>query len=263
MGGSLSYWRAWINNVQGLLSRIMNTQAQGIDKASDIMANAIGSGHVCFLFGSGHAAIPVMEMFPRYGSTLGFIPIVDLPLVSFLRMVGDLGYPQFDFIENSPEYGRRIMENYRVHREDCALVFSHSGTTPISVEVAIQFKNRGAPVIGVTSLVHAKSAKPRHPSGLRLHEVVDLVIDTGVPAGDVSLTVKSTGGELHIGPLSTMAFVAVANALLLSTIEKLILRGYDVVTFPVRGFDPDADTRMSEILRRHREIYARHLATGD
>jgi uncharacterized phosphosugar-binding protein len=93
--------------------------------------------------------------------------------------------------------------------------------------------------------------------------VVDVVIDTGVPAGDVSLTVKSTGGELHIGPLSTMAFVAVANALLLSTIEKLILRGYDVVAFPVRGFDPDADSRMSEILRRHREIYARHLATGD
>ncbi|WP_291766781.1 sugar isomerase domain-containing protein [Caldivirga sp. UBA161] len=263
MSASSGYWRSWISNVQGIISYISSTQLQNIDNASGIIANTIDSGHACFLFGSGHAAIPVMEMFPRYGSTLGFIPIVDLPLVSFLRMVGDLGYPQFDFIENSPEYGRRIMENYSVHKEDCVIVFSHSGTTPISVEIAVQFKSKGAPVIGVTSLTHANSAKPRHPLNLKLHEVADVIIDTGVPAGDVSLTIDSEGKRLRIGPLSTIAFTIVANMLLLSTIEKLISRGREVPIFPVRGFDADADARMNLILRRHRELYIKHIAAGD
>ncbi|MGC9227497.1 sugar isomerase domain-containing protein [Caldivirga sp.] len=257
------YWRSWISNVKGIIDHITSTQLQNINKASNIITSAIESGHACFLFGSGHAAIPVMEMFPRYGSTLGFIPIVDLPLVSFLRMVGDLGYPQFDFIENSPEYGRRIMENYSVHKEDCVIVFSHSGTTPISVEIAIQFKNRGAPVVGVTSLTHAESAKPRHPSNLRLHEVADVIIDTGVPAGDVSLTIDLEGKRLRVGPLSTVAFTIVANMLLLNTIEKLINSGHEIPIFPVRGFDADADARMSLILSKHRELYIKHIATGD
>ncbi|ABW00933.1 sugar isomerase domain-containing protein [Caldivirga maquilingensis] len=257
------YWRNWVSNVQGIINHITSTQVQNINKASDIIASTIDSEHACFLFGSGHAAIPVMEMFPRYGSTLGFIPIVDLPLVSFLRMVGDLGYPQFDFIENSPEYGRRIMENYSVHKEDCVIVFSHSGTTPISVEIAVQFKNRGAPVIGVTSLTHANSAKPRHPLNLKLHEVADVTIDTGVPAGDVSLMIDLRGKRLRVGPLSTVAFTIVANMLLLNTIEKLINKGREIPIFPVRGFDADADARMNSILRRHRELYIRHIAAGD
>lgn len=262
MGYSPRHWLTWVSNAQEVINHIVKTQGEAIDKASEVMANTIERGHACFLFGSGHAAIPVMEMFPRYGSILGFIPIVDLPLVSFLRMVGDLGYPQFDFIENSPEYGRRIMENYRVHQEDCALLFSHSGATPITVEVAIQFRDRGATVIGVTSLRHAKLAKPRHPSGLKLHDIANVVIDTGAPAGDVSITINQGGRSVRVGPLSTLAFVTVANALLLSTIEKLINRGVEVNTFPVRGFDADADARMSEILRRHRELYARHIAGG-
>ena len=253
-------WLKWVGKGQEVLKYIVDTQSSSILKASELIAQSIASDHVCFLFGSGHAAIPVMEMFPRYGTILGFMPIVDQPLVSFLRMVGDMGYPQFDFIENSPEYGRRILENYTVHKEDTALLFSHSGTTPITVEVALGLKERGARVIAVTSLSHSKNAKPRHPSGLRLFEVADLVIDTGVPPGDVSITVSYNNRVIRAGPLSTFAFTAIANALVLNVIERLMDLGMAIETFPVRGFDPDADERMGRLLRRYRELYSRHLA---
>lgn len=257
-----SLWLRWVNEGQELIKRIVDTQSGSINKAGELIADSIAKGHVCFLFGSGHAAIPVMEMFPRYGTILGFMPIVDQPLVSFLRMVGDLGYPQFDFIENSPEYGRRILENYEVHPEDTALLFSHSGTTPITVEVAIGLKRRGARVIAVTSLSHSKAARPRHPSGMRLFEVADLVIDTTAPPGDVSISIDREGKTIRVGPLSTLAFTVVANAIVLSTIGRLIDMNYPVETFPVRGFDPDADERMSRLLKRYRELYSRHLAKG-
>ncbi|MGC9148947.1 MAG: SIS domain-containing protein, partial [Sulfolobales archaeon] len=150
----LNFAEKWLENAYGIMKYIEETQIESINKAAEIIANSIASGHVCFLFGSGHAAIPVMEIFPRYGTVLGFMPIVDLPLVAFLRIVGDMGYPQFDFIENSPEYGRRILENYEIHKEDCALLFSHSGTTPITIEVARVIKDYGAKIIVATSLKH-------------------------------------------------------------------------------------------------------------
>jgi uncharacterized phosphosugar-binding protein len=250
----------WYGRVLEVLQYIVSTQARRIDEAASIIAESIARGHVCFLFGSGHSAIPVMEMFPRYGSYLGFLPIVDLPLVSFLRIVGDMGYPQFDLLENSPEYGRRIVENYSVHEEDCAVVFSHSGTTPVAVEVALQFKYRGARIIGVTSLRHAVRARPRHPRGVKLHEIADVVIDTGVPEGDVSLRVTHDGRTLRVGPLSTVASVFVANALLLKALSHLLNSGYEPLVLPVRGFDPGAEEVMREVLRRYRELYSQHLA---
>ncbi|MEM0262267.1 MAG: sugar isomerase domain-containing protein [Desulfurococcaceae archaeon] len=253
------YWYTWAKKAYEILNYIIETQINNIDKASDIISRAIINGHVCFLFGSGHAAIPVMEMFPRYGTFLGFIPIVDTPLISFLRMVGDLGYPQFDFIENSPEYGRRIILNYEIHKEDCGIIFSHSGSTPISIEIALQLKNRGAKVIGVTSLAHAKIAKSRHPSNLRLFEVSDIVIDTGVPPGDVSIEIKIRETRIAIGPLSTFAFVIVSNLLILKTFEKLLNVGYIPEVFPVRSMDPEADIKMDRILRMYRKLYSEHL----
>ncbi len=250
----------WYSKVLEVLHYILDTQAESIEKAAGIIADAVVKGHVCFLFGSGHSAIPVMEMFPRYGSFLGFLPIVDLPLVSFLRIVGDMGYPQFDLIENSPEYGGRIVENYSIHEEDCAVVFSHSGVTPVAVEVALQFKYRSARVIGVTSLRHATRAGPRHPKGVKLHEVADVVIDTGVPEGDVSINLTYRGRTLKVGPLSTVASVFVANALLLKALSHLLSAGFEPLILPVRGFDPDAEEAMRRVLRRYREVYSQHLA---
>lgn len=250
----------WYKKVAEVFHYIMTTQAAKIEEAAKIIADTIAGGHVCFLFGSGHSAIPVMEMFPRYGSFLGFLPIVDLPLVSFLRIVGDMGYPQFDFIENSPEYGRRIVKNYDIHGEDCAVLFSHSGTTPITVEIALQFKHRKARVIGVTSLKHAAKASPRHPARVKLHEVADVVIDTGVPEGDVSIRFTHEERVLRVGPLSTIASIFVANALILKTLTYLISSGHRVLVLPVRGFDTDAEQVMGEVLRRYRELYSQHLA---
>lgn len=253
----MDYWVEWLRNAEDVLKYIRETQIGNIDRAAAIIASSISKKHVCYLFGSGHAVIPVMEMFPRYGSFLGFIPIVDTALSTFYRIVGDLGYPQFDYVENAPGYGERIVENYRVHEEDCGVVFSHSGVTVVSVDVALALKNRGAKVIAVTSLRHSNAVEAKHPSGLKLHQIADVTIDTGVPLGDTSIKVEELGS--YVGPLSTLAFVIIANLLLLKTLEKLVSIGFKPAILPVRRLDPEADTKMSEILREYRKLLATHL----
>lgn len=254
---SLNLVEKWLKKAYEILKYIETTQIKAIDQAAEVISKTIISDHVCYLFGSGHAAIPVMEMFPRYGSILGFIPIVDLPLISFTSMVGTMGYPQFDFIENSPEYGRRILENYEIHKEDCLIVFSHSGITPITVEVAKIVKNHGARVIAVTSLLHSRAVESRHPERLKLYEIADIVIDTGVSLGDVSIKIEEL--NTYVGPLSTFAFIIIANLLLLKTIEKLITENYKPMIFPTRRLIPGAEEYMSQILKHHRSLYAKHL----
>ena len=253
----MGYWIEWLKNVEGVLGYIRETQMDSIDRAAAMVADSISRGHVCYLFGSGHAVIPVMEIFPRYGSFLGFMPIADTALSTFFRIVGDLGYPQFDYVESAPGYGERIVENYKVHEEDCGVVFSHSGATVVTVDVALALKKRGAKVIAVTSLKHSKNVDARHPSGFRLYQVADVVIDTGVPLGDVAVEVKELGSR--VGPLSTIAFVVVANLLLLKTLEKLISLGARPVVLPVRGLDPEAGVKMAAILREFRRLLAAHL----
>jgi len=247
----------WIENAESVIKYIKETQMDNIDRASSIIAESISKNHVCYLFGSGHAVIPVMEMFPRYGSYLGFIPIVDTALSTFFRIVGDLGYPQFDYVENAVGYGERIVENYAIHREDCGVIFSHSGTTVVSVDVALALKRRGAKVVGVTSLKHSMSAEARHPSGYKLYQIADVVIDTGVPVGDVSIEVREL--ESRVGPLSSLAFIVIANLLLLRTLERLISAGLRPLILPVRGLDPQVDVKMGAILREYRRILASHL----
>ena len=70
----------WITEAIGLLEFVQGTQMEAIGSAAEICANAIGSGGLVHLFGTGHSRIPVEEMFPRYGSYTGFNPIVDLCL---------------------------------------------------------------------------------------------------------------------------------------------------------------------------------------
>ena len=44
-------------------------------------------GGLAYLFGSGHSVIPVMDVFPRYGSFVGFVPLYD-PRLMWSNVVG-------------------------------------------------------------------------------------------------------------------------------------------------------------------------------
>jgi uncharacterized phosphosugar-binding protein len=68
--------------------------------------------------------------------------------------------------------------------------------------IAAAGKARGATTVALTSLQHTRSVSSRHPSGKRLFEVCDLVLDNGAEYGDASLPVGRDG--LRMGPTSTI-----------------------------------------------------------
>jgi uncharacterized phosphosugar-binding protein len=207
-----------------MLDRIEQTQAEALAQAAELGANTILRNGLVHLFGSGHSRMAVEEMFPRYGSFPGFHPIVELSLSNHHQVVGNNGQRQAMFIENVEGLGAVVLSNFRLDPErDVMLVISAGGSNVVPVEVALEAKRLGLPVIAITSVEHSRLGKPRHSSGCRLYEVADLVIDTCTPSGDAAVHI--VGLETPVGPLTSLASLTIINMLKTAIAERLTCQG--------------------------------------
>jgi len=215
----VSYFDALIER----LSEIRNKQRQAIDRAAALCADSIAADKLVFSFGTGHGALPALEMFPRTGTIVGFRPIVESTMISFHRVWGDMGARQYRFIHAVEGYGTAILRSHQLDPLDSMVLFSHSGVNAVILDIALGAKEKGLKLIAVTSLPHSSATASRHSSGKRLFEVADVVIDTGAGLSDASLSID--GLEAPVGANSTSIAIAIAHALVSATAERLVARG--------------------------------------
>ncbi|MGV3755943.1 MAG: sugar isomerase domain-containing protein, partial [Verrucomicrobiota bacterium] len=161
-----------------------------IQQAADAFAQTILAGRMVHLFGSGHSRILVEEMWPRYGSFPGFNPIVELSLSFHNLVVGPNGQRQAMFLENVSGLAGRILRNFDMSPQDSALVVSSSGCNIVPIEMAEGFKQRGIKVVAIISRLHSEASKSQHPSGKKLQDFADIVLDTGAPVGDAMVKLE-------------------------------------------------------------------------
>jgi uncharacterized phosphosugar-binding protein len=215
---------AYLDAVEAILRRIRETQMDAIDRAAEICANTIAARGLVHLFGTGHSRIPVEEVFPRHGSFPGFHPIVELSLTYHNTVVGANGQRQAMYLEHVEGLGKTILRNFVIEPPDSFIIFSNSGVNEVVVEVGLEAKKLGLPVIAVVSLAHCLAAEPRHSSGKRLPDVADITIDNATPGGDALVRIE--GLDDLVGPGSTIGGVAVANTLKCLVAEKLTALGH-------------------------------------
>ncbi len=199
----------WLELAKNTFEDIGTTQGDAIAHAAQLCAKAIAAGGFAHVFGSGHSRIPVEEMFPRYGSYPGFHPIVELSMTFHTQIAGANGQRQAMFIERVEGLADVILSNFHFKATDVMIVFSVSGASAVPIEMAMGARRRGLPVIAVTSIAHSMASDALHHSGARLLDHADIVIDLCTPVGDAAVTVP--GLDTPVGPLSTVAAVAVAN----------------------------------------------------
>ena len=213
----------YLTQAQSILDRIATTQMVAIERAADLCAKAIAGNGLVHMFGSGHSRIFVEEMFPRHGSFPGFHPIVELSLTYHNLVVGSNGQRQAMFLEHIEGFGKVIMRNFVFADPDCFLVFSNSGVNEVVIDVALEAKRQGMPVIGVTSVEHCKASPALHSSGKKILDIADVIIDNCTPGGDALVYVP--GLVEPVGPGSTIGAAAVTNALKCHVAEKLTALG--------------------------------------
>jgi uncharacterized phosphosugar-binding protein len=201
----------------------VTAQLPAVRRAADWFAQTILAGRMVHLFGSGHSRIMVEEMWPRYGSFPGFNPIVELSLSYHHPVVGANGQRQAMFLENVSGLAERILRNFDLAPADSAFVISSSGCNVVPVEAAQEFRRRGVRVVALVSLAHSRASRSRHPAGLKLPDVADLVLDTGAPAGDALVTVP--GLDTPVAPGSTVGGCVVVNAVKAEVAARLTAAG--------------------------------------
>ena len=205
------------------LALVFDSQEEAIDAAAEACADSIEKGKLVFTFGTGHGSFAALEMFPRTGTAVGFRPIVESTMISFHRVLGDMGARQYRFIHAQEGYGKAILSSHQTDPDDSMLIFSHSGINAVTMDIAVGAKEIGMAVIGVTSIPHSSQVPSRHSSGKRLFEVADVTIDTGAPLGDAGISIDGLEGS--VGATSTSIAIAVGQAINAATVQKLVARG--------------------------------------
>jgi len=239
----------YYTKISGLLARIHETQSASLQKAGEVLATAIAAGRRVYLFGSGHSVLPVMDIFPRYGSFVGFVPLYD-PRLMWTNVVGPGGARELLWLERREGYAEVFLQSYPLAAGDAMIVFSHGGLNAAPVEAAMIAKQKGLTVITVSSLANAKVARPTHSTGKILSDFADIAIDNCVEPEDSQVDI---GRPEKVAAGSTMAVIFVAMSLVAETGARLVAKGVKPVTFVspnVPGVEKDHNARVFEIYAR-------------
>ncbi len=208
----------YLDKCRQLVATVEAQRAQ-IEAAAEMFSRTIAAGRMVHLFGSGHSRILVEEMWPRYGSFPGFNPIVELSLSFHNLVVGANGQRQAMFLENVSGLAARILRNFQLAKDDSALVASSSGCNVVPIEMAEEFKRRGIKIVAIVSKLHSDASTSRHPSGKKLSDFADIVLDTGAPVGDAMVRVP--GIAVPVAPGSTVGGCMLINAIKAEVVERL------------------------------------------
>jgi len=241
--------------VQDVIEKIITTQSQAIEQAAEICSDTIVNDGLVFCWGGGHSRMSVEEMFPRIGSYPGFYPMVELALTYYTNTVGNDGLEQTFFIERAEGYADAVLSNYEFGPHDSMICFSSTGINGVVIDMALRAKERGMPVIAVTSVEHGNSTIARHRSGKKLKEIADVVIDNCTPAGDAVVDVE--GVKYKIGPTSTIGAAAVVNALKSRTAELMVAKGVQPVVLTSPHFVEHEDEAKEQLQRVYAEFKRR------
>jgi uncharacterized phosphosugar-binding protein len=132
------------------------------------------------------------------------------------------------WLERTEGYARQYLSNQPIAEGDVLIVFSHGGRNAAPVEAAMYAREKGASVVGVTSLANLERPA-QHSSGKRLADLSDVVIHTGVPVEDALVTLDGWGPPLA-GASTIVACICVGE-LVSRTAAALLEREVTMPTF--------------------------------
>lgn len=215
--------KQFFDEAKKVVQRVENEQMINIKKAAEIMAKSIANDGVVHIFGPGHSRAFVMELYHRAG---GLAAINGMSLDDLAHKgVHPIPYEQVRSIETEriPQNGIKVMNLHNIQASDVMIICSNSGRNGAVIEISLETKRRHLPLIAVTSLEHSGKTTARHPSGKRLFEIADIVIDNCGPYGDALLLLP--GAPQKVCSVSSVSNMFIAQALNAETIRAILEMG--------------------------------------
>ena len=202
-------------------------QPEPIHQAAILCADSLENGGVIHISDSGHMVSN--ELIHRAGGLVALSGLsFKLEVDNLVRTRADAPPAQETAIPY--KYIEHIFETDQLRTGDVLFVGSVSGKTPNVIELALQAKAHGLTVIGLTAIAYSSRLDPMHPSGKRLYEVADLVLDNRAPYGDAMLEVE--GLDYAICPASGIGAATIMWAIMAGLVEEMLARGLTPSVYP-------------------------------
>ncbi|WP_055546677.1 SIS domain-containing protein [Streptomyces sp. NBRC 110028] len=203
----------------GLLHKVRDEESERITAAGGLIADTVTGGGRLFVFGAGHSSLPAQDVVYRAGG-LALMNLLPVPgVVGVDVMPATLG----SALEGVEGLATAVLETGPLRSGDLLFVISLSGRNTLPVEMATGARERGATVIGVTSVAYATATTSRNASGTFLKDHCDLVLDNKIAVGDAEVTAEGVGAPF--APASTVVTSALMQAVVAAGVEELVARG--------------------------------------
>ncbi len=202
--------------VRAVLNHLESSQAEAIERAADLVVHALRHGGAVFCSDIGHGIQG--DFLNRAGGLAALQPFsfgfsLHDPVATCLK-----DRPTPSGVDREAETIRLAVRGGNLRPGDVVVIGSVSGRNLRPVELALACGEAGVRTIGMTSLAYTSQIESAHPSGKKLCDAVDVVIDIGAPYGDAAVEIP--GVEIAVLPVSGVAF-AIAGWMLW---ERVIAR---------------------------------------
>jgi len=176
------------NRIQEIMENAEKINSEAIKVLANKIKEVTENHGMIHCFGTGHSHMLGVELSTRAGGLANVNAMLD-PDASTT-----FGAERSGKIERLSGLADIIYENYDINpKTDMMIITSNSGRNGVPIEMAMRCKKEGLYCVSVTNVDQSKNQTSRHPSGKRLFELTDLVINSSLPVGDAVLNVGGYG----------------------------------------------------------------------
>ena len=223
----------YMQKLTDLLQVVHDTNKDEIKKLARVFADCIKNDKMIHTFGTGHSHMIGIELFARAGGLGNVNALLDPDSLTAF------GAQRSGAVEKLPGMADIIYDNYKIEKGDIMIISSNSGRNAIPIEMAMRCQKEGVYVVAVTNLEQSKATTSRHPSGKKLYEYADSILDNFVPSGDALLNI----GGIKTGPGSSITSMFLLDTVVSEALKICNEEGIKAYVFQsqnVDGFNNDA-----------------------
>lgn len=236
----------YLKQIRTLLEHVEQNMVPVIEKVAEACADTIANDGLLYFFGTGHSHMICEEPFYRAGGLANISPLLKNSLMLHEGAAASSMY------ERLPGMGTTVIESSDLKAGDVIFLISNSGRNAACIDAAIAAKAKGAVTVAITSLNHSRSVSSRHPSGKKLYELCDFVLDNGGVYGDACVHLDGMEEGAMISPTSSVIDITMLNMTMTATAEKLLERGIYPTVFTSANAE-GGDDKNAEIIEEFKK----------
>jgi uncharacterized phosphosugar-binding protein len=221
--------------VHEYLDRLDAESGPTVKQIARMFADCFQANGIVQLVGIKHGCEFAMELGYRAG---GLMPFHQCNIKHLLnqkkRTEQQIGDPK---VYDDPQIARDMLALYNIDPHDLFLIVSASGCEAVAVECAQIARDHGHQVIAVVNRREAEASVSTHPSGKKLTDLADVVLDTLAPYPDVEIEVAP---GVRMAQINTLCGNILAQMITAETYRYMTEQGMDcpvLLSANVQGAD--------------------------